>query len=123
MKPFDLQAALAGAKVQTRDGREVTELYFFKTAKNKETFPVSACVDGKIISFTKNGKWGSQGSINESDLFMVSEKKEYWINVWRSINGNIGCSSIPFLSKTDALDIRRNAEYLGDPVKIWEEEV
>ena len=75
MKPFDLKAALAGAKVFTRDGREVTQLVKFDL-KTKQT--LRGVVEGGLFAWSVSGCWlGSEDS--ELDLFMTSTKKKLWI--------------------------------------------
>ena len=55
MKEFNLEAWKAGAKVQTRDGREVKQLTFFEECKdNSECF--SGIVDGILRAWDINGK-------------------------------------------------------------------
>lgn len=123
MKPFDLQAAIAGAKLQTRDGREVKQFTYFET-EDKTTYPIVAVVGGRICSYTASGCYNDSNDMESiNDLFMGPEKKEYWINIWRG-NYGINSSCLPHPSKRIALEVRaKDVEYLGDPVKIWEEEV
>ena len=74
MKPFDLKAALSGAPVVTRDGREVTQLVRFDGAT---TYSLAGLLDGRIYTFTGVGKY-SIGSENDQDLFMREEPEEIW---------------------------------------------
>jgi hypothetical protein len=78
MKPFDLEAALRGEKVVTRDGREVTQLVRFKgTHKSQELFGV---VKGSEVPHS----WYSDGihlafiNPSDNDLFMHEEPEEQW---------------------------------------------
>lgn len=74
MKPFDLEAALAGAKVITKDGREVKQLTKFDT-------DISRClvgvVDKLLLSWFEDGRYERNGS--NSDLFMASTTRAVWI--------------------------------------------
>ena len=83
-KPFDLKLALEGKPVITRDGREVTEVYFFKTVKGE--YPICAVVECTVSCFTIDGKL-----INDiesfKDLFMVPEKVTKWANILQDCNG------------------------------------
>ena len=78
MKPFNLQEALAGKPVVTRDGRKVEQLFYLDKAENE--FKLRAVVDGSITAYTDNGCFYSE-VITESDLFMAPEKREYWAGV------------------------------------------
>ena len=53
MKPFNLQEALAGKPVVTRDGRKVEQLFYFDKAENE--FKLRAVVDGSITAYTIMG--------------------------------------------------------------------
>jgi hypothetical protein len=77
MKKFDLEKALAGEAVVTRDGREVTQLTKFDCDGN---YPLCAVVDGKIISFTIDGTYLSKRGECLYDLFMT--EPEMWMNVY-----------------------------------------
>lgn len=79
MKPFNLQEALAGKPVVTRDGHKVTELHYFETAQLGEqlVFVVDrhlrmAYADGRIY----------RSEISPLDLFMVGEPREIWLNIY-----------------------------------------
>lgn len=85
MKPFDLELAKAGAKVQTRDGRDVKIIY--SDAKNKE-YPLVALIDNNGIEsahmFTTNGKYSNSEYIeNPSDLFMAPEVHIKYTNFYK----------------------------------------
>jgi hypothetical protein len=83
MKPFDLGAALAGKKVVTRDGRTVTQVTKFDISNR---FSVRAVIGGTIFSFTSAGEFvigGDEGL----DLFMASETKTVWVNLYPSYHG------------------------------------
>lgn len=78
MKPFNLEKALAGAPVVTRDGREVTHLYLFPVEGLK--YPLYGVIwnerGGKsVTSFTRNGLEYAESEHNDSDLFMKTVKK------------------------------------------------
>lgn len=78
MKPFDLEKALAGAKLVTRDGKEVTG---FKKrdgsergslAPEIESFPYCAYAGGSFLSFNSSGNYTARKT--EADLFMAEEQ-------------------------------------------------
>jgi hypothetical protein len=85
LKPFDLEKALKGEKVITRDGREVSEVHHFKTVTSRYT--VSAVISGRNYSFTRQGVFIS-GMESEDDLFMAPKERVVWVNIYR--NGTYG---------------------------------
>lgn len=97
-KPFDLEAAKAGAPVMTRDGRPVRILAF--DVKSEE-YPVVAVVpthDGKYESvevYTKNGQYNDDGYDDikdecDYDLVMALTKHRAWVNVYKGGDYQIG---------------------------------
>ena len=68
MKPFNLEAALRGEKVVTRDGREVTQLVKFDV---KSRWPCCGVLDGCILVWNEAGRVSDTES--EMDLFMYEE--------------------------------------------------
>ena len=83
LKPFDLEAALRGEPVVTRDEKPVTQVTKFNTNSH---YPIVAVIDKKLEFFTENGHYHPDGKTNSSDLFMAIEivKKEGWINLYQS---------------------------------------
>lgn len=74
MKAFDLEKALAGEKVVTRGGKEVTQLTLFEAS---DDHPLAGVVDGKMESFTEDGVFTMlcEGA-SRYDLFMYEEYTE-----------------------------------------------
>jgi hypothetical protein len=77
MKPFDLEAALAGAPVQTRDGRPVTQLVKFD-------FSFGPVRLAGVIDDHRVGVWLADGldctfGNSQSDLLMAPVKKTGWV--------------------------------------------
>lgn len=73
MKPFNLERALSGDPVVTRDGRKVAQIVAFKNIlENYQS--VVAVVDGIIHRYMSNGRFFKT---NETlvDLFMAEEEK------------------------------------------------
>lgn len=81
MKPFNLEEALAGKPVATRDGRKITAIYHF--TESKSIFSVVAHIEKSysVDLFTVNGKW-EEGLDNQIDLFMA--EPERWVNIYYS---------------------------------------
>lgn len=82
MKPFNLEQALAGKPVITRDLRKVNEIHHFTTASKDEKFTLYAVVEGAIHSYNVNGSYMSQGT-NDADLFMEEPIVEGWMNLYQ----------------------------------------
>lgn len=79
MKPFNLQEAMAGKPVQTRDGREVTQLKFFEDVNINLIIGVVA---KNIWTWNMEGQSDSLSGESNNDLFMALEKKSIWVNVY-----------------------------------------
>lgn len=97
-KPFNLEAAKAGAPVMTRDGRPARILAF--DVKSEE-YPVVAVVpthDGKYESvevYTKNGQYNDDEYDDiknecDYDLVMAPIKHRAWVNVYKGGYYHIG---------------------------------
>lgn len=68
-KPFDLEAAKAGAPLVTRDGRKVDDLHHFTTDHSNR--PVCACIGGQPVWVSVEGK-----AFHDDDtLFMAPKPK------------------------------------------------
>lgn len=78
MKPFDLEAALAGAPVVTRKGGAVTQLVKLDCKDDFSVVGVSP--EGWLNTWKVNGKKNPYGD-SAADLFMKSQKKKLWIQV------------------------------------------
>jgi hypothetical protein len=89
LEKFDLEKALNGAKVVTRDGREVTQLTKFNASGEFEIYGV---VDGMIDCWDDNGEAGMLDT-PEGDLFLVAEPKRVWANVLKYPNGDLWVAS------------------------------
>jgi hypothetical protein len=72
-KPFNLERALAGEKVITRDGTLVSEIYHFKTSRSE--FPLKAVINGLVNCHLIDGKCDAHSELGY-DLFMADEEKE-----------------------------------------------
>lgn len=97
MKTFNLEKALAGEKVITRDNREVDQLVSFDVQGSD--FTVYAVLDDGVDSWTKSGGFCSNGSdTHPNDLFMAVELvdgKAYQFD-WTRVSGEVGCYNLEF---------------------------
>ncbi len=87
LKPFDLKAAEAGAKVVTRNGYPVRIICTdFKNLR----FPILGLVSigehESIDSFTVEGRWSDEGD-SVKDLFMAPTKRQGWVNICDWLGG------------------------------------
>lgn len=126
MKPFNLEEYLANPsrKVVTRDGIPAKILY----TDARGEYPVIALVEhyqetlDVTFSFTKDGKWCTDGTNSNKDLFFAPEKHEGWINVFEDTIGSSCVGSRVFKSKEDAEKEAKNYSGYKTTVKIeWEE--
>ena len=85
MIKFDLEKALAGEKVITRDGLEVTQLVNFEGVGDR-CESIYAMVGGKVISYYGCGNY--TGNHSPLDLFMAPKKLSGFINVYA--DGDVG---------------------------------
>jgi hypothetical protein len=82
MKPFDLEKALAGEPVVTRDGQKIIEIHYFKYVKTKFPLVVHIENNSSVDHYTIKGKWTDDFVNEELDLFM--DELEKWVNVYHS---------------------------------------
>jgi hypothetical protein len=83
MKSFDLNKAIAGEPIFTRDGRRVTEWHYFKGVMTE--WSVFAMVNGQVNAYTKDGRFNPSHSPTKDsplDLVMKAPIIEKWINVY-----------------------------------------
>jgi len=122
MKPFNLTDAIAGKPVVTRNGKPITEIHLFKECKSK--YNVCAVIEGDINNFTLDGKfWKDRDAIHEYDLFMASEKKTVWVNVYKlkreDYNNSTKLSYGHFNTKEEALSYKDEDFYIATkPIEI-----
>jgi hypothetical protein len=84
MKKFNLQEALAGKPVISREGKQVTQLHLFNINESS-TYSLFGVVDNDIQSFTKDGKWDKNSNEGSRDLFM--EPEVAYVNVYKGCGG------------------------------------
>lgn len=128
LKEFDLEAAKAGKPVCTRDGRKARIICF--DAKRKDGKNIMALIPSKeypefedLVAYPNNGNYHG-GHENDGDLMMLHQKKEGWVNVYKSYNvgKTIPCMASIYPTKEEA----KKSSVVGfdyvDTVKIeWEE--
>jgi hypothetical protein len=112
MKPFNLEEALDGKPVVTRDSRKVTHI----TRIPNNNFIVGIIEDVKQIpQWALNGKFLNDHYTHPCDLFMFIEKKSVWANVYESIN-----DGILFLMTYSSKEEASKSKHLGIYIKTIE---
>lgn len=127
LKEFDLEAAKAGKPVCTRDGRKARILCY--DLKGVEEYPIVAAIEThdylaeSISAYDRNGRFDHDKE-NNNDLMMLPQKKEGWVNVYKSYNvgKKTPCIASIYPTKEEA----KKSSVVGldyvDTVKIeWEE--
>lgn len=129
MKEFDINLAKQGKPVYTRDGRKARIICFDRN----DLYPIVAlveCEDGKEIL----GEYSNEGrteiyETKGTDLMMLSNKKEGWVNVYKRKNEyirenecNVSTGMAVYKSEGEAkLNIDKNAIYVNTIKISWEE--
>lgn len=120
MKEFNLDLAKAGHPVQTRSGKPARIICFDRIDNN---YPIIALVKNDDIkeemcnSYTKEGRRYTYRDDDPEDLFMISIKKEGWINIYNT-------KEVGFIynSKEEAIKNVNRSLKLKTTIKIeWEE--
>lgn len=131
LKKFDLEAAKAGKPVCTRDGRKARIICFDRKLLFKGiSYPIIALVEDTakeetIYGYNEKGKVMIEDDATyKDDLMMLPQKKEGWVNVYKSYNvgKKIPCMASIYPTKEEA----KKSSVVGfdyvDTVKIeWEE--
>lgn len=87
MKPFNLDLALAGEPVITRNKNEVTQLHKFDVLDLDAQELYAVIDDQQIESFYLNGQWREKGE-SGYDLFMAEKEISIYINIWQQLHSN-----------------------------------
>ena len=81
MKPFNLEAAIRGEKVITREGNEVTQLTKFENVR-QDVEPLRGVVESIVCTWSIDGRFYKDGEDHRRDLFMGPQTREGWINIY-----------------------------------------
>lgn len=100
--PFDLQKALAGARVVTKGGFVVTDIAVLKGVTNG--YPVVAAFDGKTYTYTTNGHHHLTG---HSDNDLLIDVKQHWIGIFKNREGRV-CFTNVLESEQAVMDVIRD---------------
>lgn len=109
MKPFNLEAALKGEKVVTRDGREVTQLVKFDAM---EIYPLKGVMNRQVHAWTEKGEFNNEVREHNYDLFMAPKEVTLWVNVYKQKSGKYWFGD-PFLSEEETRNVFKDmTEYI-----------
>lgn len=75
--PFDLEKALAGAKVVTESGLEVTQLTRFDAPESM--YHLFGVIEGDVHNWTLDGKYNLDRPDSEYNLRMAQVQQEFWV--------------------------------------------
>lgn len=89
MKPFNLEAAKAGAKLVTRDGREVEFFAHFPTVPSSDE-NIRFAVNGRIFSCDEGGFYCGPFDESNYDLFMAPVTRTVYVNLYPKEYGTTG---------------------------------
>ena len=87
MKPFNLEEALAGKPVVTRQGIPVTQIVHFKNVNNR--YEIFGVLNNEIESWTILGEYNKSLNNHARDIFMLPEKKSIWVNVYKGYDNEV----------------------------------
>jgi hypothetical protein len=101
LEKFDLEKVIHGAKVVTRDGREVSQLTKFDTY---EKFCLYGVVNDEIQCWDIKGRC-YEGANPNIDLFLVGKVQSIWVNIYRK-DGDEGIfiGNRRYTSQEDAIE-------------------
>lgn len=117
LKPFNLQAALAGDPVVTRGGQAVTQLVQFIAPLNGRQ-PLRAVIGGQIQAFAISGSFYAGNSPSSNDLFMAKKERTVYANVYPA-NLHQDWDRTGFLYETEELaDKRATANRIGKAIPV-----
>jgi hypothetical protein len=85
VEKFDLEKVIHGAKVITRDGREVSQLTKFETY---DKFCLYGLVDEQVYCWSIKGEYSDNSSCS-MDLFIQGEVQSIWVNLYTTRDGGI----------------------------------
>lgn len=91
-EPFDLDRALEGDRVITRDGKEVTDFHYFNKL-NLSNYKLYGVVNGEVCKWMDNGAEICRPIL---DLFMAPKEPQVvtrWVNLFIDFDGELVADS------------------------------
>lgn len=112
LKSFNLKEAKAGKPVYTRDGRKARIICFDKADERPIVTLISDNGSEFVYEYLIDGRC-YKSKDDSNDLMMLSEKKEGWMNLYKSAIWS---------TKEEAMKYRNKCNDYIDTIKIeWEE--
>jgi hypothetical protein len=99
MEKFNLERALAGDPVCTRDGREVTRLFLVDVDSK---YKLVGVVKKSLVRWTDKGYFLDITNKSENDLFMKPKENAIWINLYKNENGSLYTNGAHYMSEESA---------------------
>ena len=115
MKPFDLEKALAGEPVVTKDGNPVTQLIKFEVTEG-DGYVLYGVVNNKIRNFLDSGKYDKTFESHPFDLFMA--EPERWINIHFDPKDGHIFYGVVYQSEKDALQDKDKMSHYQATIKL-----
>lgn len=125
MKPFNLDEAKAGKQVCTRKSKNVRIVCFDVKSEGYPLLGLITLDDSNCehqLSFTETGHFYTNHLEHEYDLFIKSEKKEGWINLFRNL-GRLStyCDRVYDTYADACWEAKDHKEYFTTVKIEWEE--
>jgi hypothetical protein len=119
VEKFDLEKVIHGARVITRDGREVTQLTKFETY---DKFCLYGLVDEQVYCWSIKGEYSDNSSCS-MDLYIVGKLTRGWLNIYRNKYGQLYTGYSIYVSEEIAIKHKEdlNAEHYIKTIEITDE--
>lgn len=109
-KPFDLQKAMAGEPVVTREGRPY-KFGAYNPDANKG-HELSGWVNGEVVAnYSDNGRFYNDVEDNR-DLFMAAKTQKVWVNLWRNFDDSIESCAFTIEELSEIHKNSKNRQFL-----------
>ena len=112
-KPFNLEEALAGKPVVTREGEHVLKVVSFLGVETDSEYLVWFATASGICSCYPNGKQFSGPEDHYRDLFMEVEDEVVWINFHLRVDGGKYIQLYPSKELADSFFVFRGCLRIG----------
>ncbi len=118
LKPFDLNAALRGDPVVTREGEKVTHIAHFASMPGRNL--IWTLTDETTVNYIYiNGK-AYHDRDSQYDLFMASKTKKLWIGVKKEVESNRHDTTIAY---ENLEELKQNNFISLDEIQIIQVEI
>lgn len=125
LKPFDLELAKAGEAVITRNklNVEILDFEFNKEGKKIIAKIIYPKAENVLVRVFEDGKFWSNETTDDYDLFMKPETKIVWVNFYKgSFGGTIFCSVV-YMTYQEAINGKNEMAGIFLETKIIEIEI